>query len=122
MHSTAQYLWLYLLAGFALPIIAQLEPRADVANSCKSFRRSLQHAEPILPKMGKRGGEAVKWYLAHWNDEVLSEADMIRNQTIPNALNAIFGWQLDPHLTTKTKYYKWVAEALPSGWPQRYGR
>ncbi|KAJ5598877.1 hypothetical protein N7510_011827 [Penicillium lagena] len=68
---------------------------------------ALQRAEPILPKMGKEG-EAVRWYLTHWNDEVLSEADMIRNQTIPNALNAIFGWRLDPQLTVNTRYYKWV--------------
>lgn len=78
------------------------------------MRSSLKRAEPILPAMGKRGAEAVDWYLKHWQNDSLSDEDDVRRETIASALVAIFGWKIDPTLGTKTKYYKWVSTGLPS--------
>ncbi|KAJ5165827.1 hypothetical protein N7492_006123 [Penicillium capsulatum] len=64
--------------------------------------------------MGKRGVEAVDWYLEHWNQKTLQDDDRLRRDIIAGALKSIFAWEIDPSLGTGTKYYKHVAEDLPA--------
>ncbi|KAJ5105964.1 hypothetical protein NUU61_003311 [Penicillium alfredii] len=64
--------------------------------------------------MGKRGVEAVDWYLEHWNHHALGDDDQLHRDTIAGALKAIFAWEINPGLGTGTKYYKHVAEDLPA--------
>ncbi|KAJ5595462.1 uncharacterized protein N7459_001670 [Penicillium hispanicum] len=114
MNVGAHFLWFCLLLLLPVASLAQLEARADIANSCKNIRSALKHAEPILPAMGKRGGEAVTWYLDNWNNDNLSNEDKVHRASIASALKTIFGWGVDPKLGAKTKYYKWVSRGLPS--------
>lgn len=108
-------LWLNLLLFiWSIPLVKSFSLDTDVGGSCSSsYRRALRRAEPILPKMGKRGVEAVDWYLEHWNHHALGDDDQLHRDTIAGALKAIFAWEIDPGLGTGTKYYKHVAENLP---------
>lgn len=106
----------FLLLLLSVSSVTSFDIRADVGSSCKKYQRTLQRAEPLLPKMGHRGGEAVDWYLQHWNLDSLSEDDQLRRETIADALRVIFGWEVDMSLGTRTKYYQWVAMVFPGMW------
>lgn len=102
-----------LLLLFSVISVTSFNIREDVGTSCKKYQRTLQRAEPLLPRLGKRGGEAVDWYLLHWKTKNLSEEDKLRRKTVADALKFIFGWEIDVNLGTKTKDYQWFMTDYP---------